>query len=158
MILESIITDTVERICRNFNFQQFPLFMNDSIEYLQVLVVQRKFCQLEINFPVMASLYIYKLETNAKLQEKTLARWDMSVHHVPTVSCVNLQSQSFVFNVLINYHGRFKVTKKSSMCMSWNYQNCLTRAAVIKIIVIWDFFKQAYYILLMTFSLVRWCC
>ena len=39
----------------------------------------------------MASLYIYKLKINAKLQEKTFARWDMSIHHVPTVSCVNLK-------------------------------------------------------------------
>ena len=33
----------------------------------------------------MASLYIYKLKINAKLQEKALARWDMLIHHVPTV-------------------------------------------------------------------------
>ena len=36
----------------------------------------------------LPSLYIYKLK-KAKLQEKTLARWDMSIHHVPTLSCVN---------------------------------------------------------------------
>ena len=83
--------------------------MNDNIEYLQVLVVQRRFCQLE--FPVMASLYIYKMKINAKLQEKTLARRDLPMHHVPTVNCVNLRSQNFVFNVLISCHGRFKATK-----------------------------------------------
>ena len=42
----------------------------------------------------MASFYIYKLKINAKLQEKTLPL------NVPTVSCVNLRSQNFVFNVL----------------------------------------------------------
>ena len=41
----------------------------------------------------------------------------MSIHHVFTVSCVNLQSQSFVFNVLISCHGRFKATKSA------HYQN-----------------------------------
>ena len=49
--------------------------MNDKIDYLQVLFVQRRFCQLQTNF-----LYIYKLKMNAKLQEKTLARRDMSIH------------------------------------------------------------------------------
>ena len=60
----------------------------------------------------MASMYIYKLKINAKLQEKTRAWWDMSIHHVPTVSCVNLRSQNFVFTVFTNYHGQFKATKK----------------------------------------------
>ena len=57
-------------------FQQFhfpAVFMNGNIEYPQFLV-QRRFCQLQINFLVMASLYIYKLKINAKLQEKTFAR------------------------------------------------------------------------------------
>ena len=45
----------------------------------------------------MVSLYIYKLEINAKLQEKTRARWDMSIHHVPAVSCFNLWSQGLMF-------------------------------------------------------------
>ena len=31
----------------------------------------------------MASLYIYKLKINAKLQEKSIARWGLSIHHVP---------------------------------------------------------------------------
>ena len=31
----------------------------------------------------MYFLYIYKLKINVKLQEKTLAKWDMSIHHVP---------------------------------------------------------------------------
>ena len=75
-----------------FSLQQFWIFMNDNIEYLQVLIVQRRFCQMQINSSVMASLYIYKLKINGKLQEKTLARWDMLIYHVPTVSCVNLQS------------------------------------------------------------------
>ena len=42
MISENIITDTVKRACKSFNsfnFQQFSSFMNDNIEYLQVLVV-----------------------------------------------------------------------------------------------------------------------
>ena len=115
MISENIITGTVKRTCRNLNnfkLQQFSIFMNDNVEYLQVLVVQRRFCQLQINFPVMTSLYIYKLNINTKLQEKTLGRLDMSIHHVPTVSCVNLRSQSFAFNVLISCHGRFKAIKK----------------------------------------------
>ena len=57
MISENI-TDTVKRTsknCNSFNFQQFPIFINDNIEYLQVLVV-------------------YKLKISAKLQEKTLVR------------------------------------------------------------------------------------
>ena len=77
MISENIITDTVKRTCKNFNsfnFQQFSIFMNDNIEYLQVLVVQRRFCQVQINSRVMVSLYIYKLKINAKLPKKTLAR------------------------------------------------------------------------------------
>ena len=92
-------TDTVKRTCRNFNrfnFQKFSIFMNDNFEYLQVLAVQGIFCQLQISSPVMASWYIYKLKINAKLQERTLARWDISIHHVPTVSCVNLQTH-FLF-------------------------------------------------------------
>ena len=155
---EKIITDIVKRTCRNlnsFNFQQFSIFMNDNIEYLQVLVIERRFCQLQINFP--SNFPIYKLKINVKLQEKTLARWDLSIYHVPTVSCVNLRSQSFVFNVLISCHGRFEPTKKLSLRMSWNYQNSLPRAPVIKIHVIWDFFEQTDYILIMMFSLVRWC-
>ena len=51
MILENFITDTVKRICRNFNsfnFQQFTIFMNNNTEYPQVLVLQRKFYQLQI--------------------------------------------------------------------------------------------------------------
>ena len=115
MISEKVVTGTVERTCRNFNsfnFQQFSTFVNDNSEYLKVLVVQRRFCQLQINSPVMVSLYIYKLKINAKFQEKTLANWDMSIHHVLTVSCVNPQSQNFVFNVLISCHGWFKKTKK----------------------------------------------
>ena len=136
MISENSITDIVKRTCRNFNsfnFQQFSIFMNEDIEYLQVLVAQRRFCQLQINSPVMASLYIYNLKINAILQEKILAKWDMSIHYVPTVICVNLQSQSFVFNVLISFHGQFKLTKKLSFRMPWNYQNQLTWVAVIKI-------------------------
>ena len=78
MISENIITDTIKRTCRNFNsfnfHHQFSIFMNDNTEYLQVLVVQSRFRQLQINSPVMASLYIYKLKINAKLQEKALAK------------------------------------------------------------------------------------
>ena len=77
MISENIITLTVKRTCRNcnsFNFQQFSIFMNDNVEYLQVLIAQRRFCQLQINSPVMASLYIYELKINAKLQQKTHAK------------------------------------------------------------------------------------
>ena len=111
MISQNINTDTVKRTCRNFNsfnFQQFSIFMNDNVEYLQVLSVWRRFCQLQINSPVMASLYIYKLKVNAKLQEKSSGRWDMSIHHEPTISYVNLQSQSFVFNGFISCHGWLK--------------------------------------------------
>ena len=70
MIFENMITDTVKRTCRNlnsFNFQQFSIFMNDNTEYLQVLVIQKRFCQLQINSLVMASLYINELKINAKL-------------------------------------------------------------------------------------------
>ena len=47
---------------------------SNSFQFSLVLVVQRRFCQLQINFPVMASLYIHNLKINAKLQERTLAR------------------------------------------------------------------------------------
>ena len=106
-MLVKTICGKVENDIRKYNhwysqknmqkFQQFhfpAVFMNGNIEYPQFLV-QRRFCQLQINFLVMASLYIYKLKINAKLQEKTFARWDMSIHYVPTVSCVNVRSQSF---------------------------------------------------------------
>ena len=86
--------------------------MNDSIEYLQVLVVQRRLCQQQINSPAMASMHMYKLKIN---QEKTV-RMRHSIHHVP--SCVNLQSRSFAFNVLFSCLGRFKAIKKSSHSMS----------------------------------------
>ena len=70
MIFKNIITDTVKRTCRNlnsFNFQQFSIFMNDNTEYLQVSVIQKRFCQLQINSLVIASLYINELKINAKL-------------------------------------------------------------------------------------------
>ena len=100
--------------------------------------------------PVMATSYIYKLKIKAQLREKVLVKWDMLIHHVPTV---NIQSQSFDFNILISCHGRFKATKKSSSRMPWNYQSWLTRVPVIKIHVICDFSEQVDYILVMTFSL-----
>ena len=153
MISENIITDTVKRAFKKLledcvlrsqekwsKYQQFSIFMDDNTEYLQVLVVQRRFCQLQTNSLVMAPLYIYKLKINVP-----------TMYHAPTVSCVNLRSQSFVF-VLISCHSRFKT---SSLHMSWDYQNSLTRAPVIKIHVILDFFQQADYILIMTFSLVN---
>ena len=71
MISENVITDAVN--FNSFNFQEFSIFMTDNIEYLQVLVVQRRFCQQQINSSAMASLYICKLKINAKLQGKTLA-------------------------------------------------------------------------------------
>ena len=46
----------------SFQFLQFLIFVYDNIEYIQVLVVQRRFCKLQINSPVMASLNIYKLK------------------------------------------------------------------------------------------------
>ena len=69
MISENIITDTIKRTCRyfnSFNFHQFSILMNDKTEYLQVLLVQSRFRQLQLNSPVIASLYIYKLKINAK--------------------------------------------------------------------------------------------
>ena len=101
--------------------QQFSIFMNDNIEYLQVLVVPRRICQQQINFRVTTSLYIWKLKINAKLQEKALMRWDMSIHHVPTVSCINLQSQWFVFNVFISFDHVLKLSKLINS--SARYQN-----------------------------------
>ena len=50
--------------------------------------------------PVTTFLCIYKLKINPKLQEKTLERRAMSFHHVPTVSCVDLPNQSFIFKQL----------------------------------------------------------
>ena len=60
MILENIATDTVKKELAeisSFNFQQFSVFINDNVEYLQVLILypKRGFCQLQINSPVMAS-------------------------------------------------------------------------------------------------------
>ena len=51
----------------------------------------------------------------------------MSSHHVPNVSCVNLQRQ-FFFNVLISCHGRFKATKKRvCVCLQTIKANMLER-------------------------------
>ena len=87
------------RNCAITNAYHFPFCsVIDNIECLQVLVVQRRSCQLQINSPVMASLNIYKLKIKAKLQEKTPAKRDISIQHLPTESCVDLRSQSFVFN------------------------------------------------------------
>ena len=116
IISKNIINDTIKRTCRNvnsFNFKQFSTFMNDSIEYLQVLVVQRRFCQ--INSPVMGSLYIYKLKINAKLQEKTVLKVRHASRSCTIVSFFDLLSQSFVFNVLISCRDWFKATKKLSL-------------------------------------------
>ena len=110
-VLQTIVKRT-RKSFNSFNFQQFSSFINDNIEYYQGLFVRRRFCQLQINFTEMASMYIYKLKIHAKLQEKTLARWHMSTHQVPTVSCINLGRQNFVFTVFTNYHGQFKTTKK----------------------------------------------
>ena len=77
VISENITAGTVKRTCRifnSFNLQQLSVLINDNIEYLLLLVIQRRFCQLQINPPVMASLYIYNLKINAKSQGKTLAR------------------------------------------------------------------------------------
>ena len=131
--------DTVKWTCRKFNsfkFQLFSIFMNDDIECLEVLIVQTRFCHLQKNSPVMVFLHINKSKINPKLQEKALARWDLLIYHVSTISCVSLRSQSFVCNDFISCNGRFKVTKKSSPHMFWIYQNKLTRAPVIKIQVI----------------------
>ena len=71
----NIVTDTVKRAYRNFNsfnFQQFSIFISDNIKYLQVLVVQRRLCQLQLNSPVMAALYIYKLQINANCKKRRL--------------------------------------------------------------------------------------
>ena len=48
-ISEDIITNTVKRTYRNTNFQQLLIFINDNIEYLQVLVVQTRFCHFKTN-------------------------------------------------------------------------------------------------------------
>ena len=63
----------------------------------------------------------------------------------------------FCFKVLIRCHGRLETTKNLSLRMSWNYQNSLLQAPLIKIQVIWDFYEQTEYILIMIFYLVRWC-
>ena len=92
---ENIITETVKRTCRNFNsfnFHQFSIFMNDHW-ISSGLSRPKKIHSTTNRFPVIASLYIYKLKMNAKLQEKSLARWDISINHVPTVSCVNLEAK-----------------------------------------------------------------
>ena len=60
----------------SFNFQIFSGFLNENIEYLKVLVVQRRLCQLQINSTV-----------------KTFAKWEMSIQHVPTVSCTKCKAK-----------------------------------------------------------------
>ena len=77
-------------------FQQFQLPAVFSFHEWQYWISsghsrQRRFCQLQINSPVMASLKI-----DAKLQENTLSKWDISIYHVPSVSCVNLLRQSLI--------------------------------------------------------------
>ena len=109
-------------------FQQFQIPAVFSFHKWQYWIssgpsLLKKILSTTNKLSVMASLYNFKIKINAKLQEKTLARWDMSIHHEPTVSSVNFQSQSFVFNVLISWHGRFKAIGKTSLRMSWNYQN-----------------------------------
>ena len=100
-----------------FNFQEWQYWISSGPSRPKRIPSTRN------KFPVNGFLFIYKLKINAKLKEKTLARWDMPPHHVATVNYFNLQSQSFVLNILISCHGRFKVTKKTSLGMSWNYQN-----------------------------------
>ena len=60
----------------SFNFQIFSVFLNENIEYLKVLVVQRRLCQLQINSTV-----------------KTFVKWEMSIQHVPTVSCTKCKAK-----------------------------------------------------------------
>ena len=95
MISEDIITDTVKRICRNFNsfnFQQFSVFITDNIEYLQVLVLQRKFCQLQINSPVMASLCIYY-----KLKVIANESCELWLVNTPKLSKLSISEGKFCF-------------------------------------------------------------
>ena len=122
MISEDIITDTVKRICRNFNsfnFQQFSIFITGNIEYLQVLVLQRKFCQLQVNSLVMASLCIY-------YKLKIIANESCEVWLVNPPKLSNCQSpkKSFVFNVLISCHDRFKATRKRNQLdrLLWKFK------------------------------------
>ena len=134
----------------NFHEWQYRISLGLSSRLKKIVPATNKFPS--------ASLYIYNLKINAKLQEKTLARWDMSIHHVSTVSCVSLRSQRFVFNVLISCHDRFKATKKSSLHLSWNYQSQLIRVPLFIFHLLWDIFEQVDSILIMTFSVVFWCC
>ena len=93
MILENIVIEKVKRTCRNlnsFNFQQFLIFMKRQYCMPSGLSQQRRFCQLQINSPVMAFLYIHKLKINAKLQEKSLVR-DINP---PCTYCKLCQSRS----------------------------------------------------------------
>ena len=71
--------------------------------------------------------------------------------------CQSLEPK-FCFQCLDQLHGWFEATKKSNLWMSWNYQNYLTRAPIIKIHMMWDFFEHANYILIVTSSFVQWCC
>ena len=94
----------------------------------------------------MYFLYIYKLKINVKLQEKTHVN-PPCTYRVP--SCVNIRSESFVFNVLISCNGLFKATKKSSLYISWNYQTY--RVPVNKTQMIRDFFELVDCILIIIF-------
>ena len=100
--------------------------------------------------PLMASLCIYTLMQIFKERHlrvvasccelrhvNPLASWDMSIHLVTTVTCVNLQSENVLkLSKLINSSARYQ----NSNDLRLNGQ-C---------------FKQDHYILIMTFSLVRW--
>ena len=66
---ENIITDQPEELA-----EILTVSTSNSFQFSLVLVFQRRFCQLQINLPLMASLYIHNLKINAKLQERTLAR------------------------------------------------------------------------------------
>ena len=46
----------IKQVPTVFNFHEWQY----NTEYLQVLVVHRRFCQLETNSPVIASLYIWQ--------------------------------------------------------------------------------------------------
>ena len=99
-----------------FIFHEWQYWISSGLSYSKKILSTRN------EFPINGFLTYLWFKNKCKITRKD--SWEVRhVHHVPAVGCVNLQTQSFIFNVLISFHGRFKATKKSSLYMSWNYQN-----------------------------------
>ena len=67
-------------------------------------------------------------KNKCKIARKDTCEVEMSIHPVPTLSCVNLRSQNFVFNVLISCQGRLKQQRnRVGACLETIQTNQLER-------------------------------